>query len=324
MTDPMPAPGWYPAPHANNVQRYWDGAQWLEPQQATATTVLPHAEHGAPTGSSEQASKSTAPWGIIALVAGIVAFFTGIVPVVGALLGAGAITVAIIALQKKQSKGLAIAGIVLGALAAVASIGVAAGISTISPASDDKPAAVETEAPVDGAADEEEEDPEPAAEVTVPDVVGLPVSQAITVLEDAGLDAPQLSSFEDPEALVLSTSRAAGSLATERAAITITVQEKPKLSLSQQNAVDKAQGYLRLAGFSRTGLIEQLEFEGFGTEDATFGVDNAGADWNAECAEKAQSYLDLTSFSRQGLYDQLAFEGFQAAEIEFALGQVGY
>lgn len=283
-----------------------------------------HAEHGAPTGSSEQASTSTVPWGIIALVAGIVAFFTGIVPIVGALLGAGAITVAIIALHKKQSKGLAIAGIVLGALAAVASIGVAAGISTISPASDDKPAAVETEAPVDEATDEEEEEPEPAVEVTVPDVVGLPVSQAITVLEDAGLDAPQLSSFEDPEALVASTSRAAGSTATERAAISITVQEKPKLSLSQQNAVDKAQSYLRLAGFSRTGLIEQLEFEGFSTEDATFGVDNAGADWNAECAEKAQSYLDLTSFSRQGLYDQLAFEGFQAAEIEFALGQVGY
>lgn len=28
-----PAPGWYPAPHANNEQRYWDGNQWTEPQQ---------------------------------------------------------------------------------------------------------------------------------------------------------------------------------------------------------------------------------------------------------------------------------------------------
>ena len=25
-----PPAGWYPAPHANNEQRYWDGAQWLE------------------------------------------------------------------------------------------------------------------------------------------------------------------------------------------------------------------------------------------------------------------------------------------------------
>lgn len=36
MTDQMPPAGWYPAPHANNEQRYWDGAQWLEsaPEQA--------------------------------------------------------------------------------------------------------------------------------------------------------------------------------------------------------------------------------------------------------------------------------------------------
>lgn len=28
-----PDAGWYPAPHANNEQRYWDGMQWLEPTQ---------------------------------------------------------------------------------------------------------------------------------------------------------------------------------------------------------------------------------------------------------------------------------------------------
>jgi len=35
-----PAPGWYPAPHANNEQRYWDGAQWLDtaPQAASTDT----------------------------------------------------------------------------------------------------------------------------------------------------------------------------------------------------------------------------------------------------------------------------------------------
>ena len=82
--------------------------------------------------------------------------------------------------------------------------------------------------------------------------------------------------------------------------------------------------YLALTGFSRTGLIGQLEFEGFSTEDATFGADNAGADWNAEAAEKAKSYLDMTSFSRDGLYDQLAFEGFTDPEIQYGLTAVGY
>lgn len=31
MTDQLPPAGWYPAPHANNEQRYWDGTQWQEP-----------------------------------------------------------------------------------------------------------------------------------------------------------------------------------------------------------------------------------------------------------------------------------------------------
>ncbi|KAA0960874.1 DUF2510 domain-containing protein [Microbacterium sp. ANT_H45B] len=30
MSDQLPPPGWYAAPHANNEERYWDGAQWLE------------------------------------------------------------------------------------------------------------------------------------------------------------------------------------------------------------------------------------------------------------------------------------------------------
>lgn len=33
MTDQLPPAGWYPAPHANNDQRYWDGTKWHEPSQ---------------------------------------------------------------------------------------------------------------------------------------------------------------------------------------------------------------------------------------------------------------------------------------------------
>lgn len=202
----------------------------------------------------------------------------------------------------------------------VASIGVTVGIS----ASLSEPATVR--APIQSATPTEDtaEEEEPLAIITVPDVITLPVSEAIVALEDAGFDAPDLSSFEDPAALVTSTSRAAGSEATEGAAISIVVEEKPKLTLGQQNAIATAEDYLRFSGFSRAGLIGQLEYEGFSTEEATFGADSAGADWNAEAAETAQQYLDSSSFSRQGLYDQLAYEGFQPAEIEYALGQVGY
>ncbi len=43
MSNPLPQPGWYPAPHANNEPRYWDGAQWQEsapPQQPSAAQAF--------------------------------------------------------------------------------------------------------------------------------------------------------------------------------------------------------------------------------------------------------------------------------------------
>lgn len=37
-----------------------------------------------------------------------------------------------------------------------------------------------------------------------------------------------------------------------------------------------AQSYLDMTGFSRSGLIDQLEFEGYTTEQATYAVDQMG------------------------------------------------
>lgn len=79
---------------------------------------------------------------------------------------------------------------------------------------------------------------------------------------------------------------------------------------AQKQAIGKAQSYLKLTGFSRKGLIKQLEFEGFATADATFAVDSLHVDWNEQAAKKGKSYLDMQHFSRKGLIDQLKFEGF--------------
>lgn len=100
--------------------------------------------------------------------------------------------------------------------------------------------------------------------------------------------------------------------------------EAPGLSLAQQNAVGSATSYLNYSSFSRSGLIGQLEFEGFSTEDATFAVDHVAPDWNEQAAGSAQSYLDYSAFSRQGLIDQLVFEGFSTAEAEYGVAAVGY
>lgn len=134
-----PAPGWYPAPHANGEQRYWDGSQWQEP----SAPALPDAtvRPAAPTPGARAKGLALA-----ALIVGIIAFLTGLLPVVGAIIGAVAIVLGIIALVKKQSKALSIPGIILGAVALITSIAVAAGLTAFM-ASSPSPVAVESSTP---------------------------------------------------------------------------------------------------------------------------------------------------------------------------------
>lgn len=102
------------------------------------------------------------------------------------------------------------------------------------------------------------------------------------------------------------------------------VPEEPALTLGQKNAIGSAQSYLSFSGFSRSGLIKQLEYEGYSTEDATFAVDYLNIDWNEQAVKSAESYLSFSSFSRQGLIDQLEYEGFTHEQAVYAVGQVGY
>lgn len=48
-----------------------------------------------------------------------------------------------------------------------------------------------------------------------------------------------------------------------------------KVSWNEQ-AAKSAEDYLSTSSFSRAGLIGQLEFEGYTTKRATFGVNQAG------------------------------------------------
>jgi hypothetical protein len=97
---------------------------------------------------------------------------------------------------------------------------------------------------------------------------------------------------------------------------------KPE-TVSQSNARDKAESYLAMTAFSRTGLIKQLQFEGFSKADSTYGVDATHTNWNEQAALKAQSYLDMTSFSRSSLISQLKFEGFTTAQAKYGVKSVG-
>jgi len=98
----------------------------------------------------------------------------------------------------------------------------------------------------------------------------------------------------------------------------------PVETMSQSNAVSTAEDYLDSSAFSRSGLIDQLEYEGFSNADSTYAVDNIFVDWNEQAAQTAQDYLDSSSFSRDGLYDQLIYEGFSPSQANYGLDAVGY
>jgi len=122
-------------------------------------------------------------------------------------------------------------------------------------------------------------------------------------------------------------------VATWTATPTPTLTPKPKptptktldaATMGEKNAVDKAKSYLRVMAFSREGLIDQLEYEGFTYKEAVYGADHVGANWNEQAAKSAESYLKIMSFSRSGLIDQLEYEGFTPSQAEYGVRAVGY
>jgi hypothetical protein len=96
------------------------------------------------------------------------------------------------------------------------------------------------------------------------------------------------------------------------------------LSTGEANALRSAESYLAFSGFSRSGLIEQLEFEGYSSQEATFAVDEVEVDWNEQAARSAESYLDFSAFSRSGLIEQLEFEGYTREQAEYGVSQAGF
>ncbi len=100
---------------------------------------------------------------ISALIVGIVAFLMGLLPVVGALAGIAAIVLGAIALGKKQPKGLALTGLILGACALIASIATTAGLGAIgNEISKNPPSSVSAPSTQEGTEQEPEEATEPA------------------------------------------------------------------------------------------------------------------------------------------------------------------
>ena len=94
-------------------------------------------------------------------------------------------------------------------------------------------------------------------------------------------------------------------------------------STSQKTALDKANDYLRVMAFSHSGLVKQLEYEGYSNADATYAADHCGADWNEQALKEAESYLDVMAFSYSGLKEQLEYEGYTSDQATYGADNCG-
>ena len=113
---------------------------------------------------------------------------------------------------------------------------------------------------------------------------------------------------------------------TTSASVPAPVEED--VSISQRNALGKAESYLKYQPMSRQGLINQLtaKVEGFSTADATYAADKVGADWNEQAAKKAELYLKQQNFSKDGLIAQLVSpaEGFTPEQAAYGVSKAGF
>ena len=137
---------------------------------------------------------------------------------------------------------------------------------------------------------------------------------------EAGGTATTVADVVTTEAATATTIAPATTVTTARATTTVPVS---RFTRSEENAIKSAEQYLSFSAFSRSGLIDQLEYEGFSVADATLAVDYIDVDWNEQAWKSAEQYLSFSAFSRSGLIDQLEYEGFTKAQATYGVDKTG-
>lgn len=141
-------------------------------------------------------------------------------------------------------------------------------------------------------------------------------SSSETEFESVKSEPAQSESSESVEPSVEKVESSESSESTEPSEEEITDSEVPR---EHENALNNAYDYLDYTSFSKSGLYEQLIYEGYPEEAAQYAIDNVNADWNENALQNAIDYLDYTSFSDQGLYDQLIYEGYTSEQAQYAI-----
>jgi hypothetical protein len=159
--------------------------------------------------------------------------------------------------------------------------------------------------------------------VEVPDVTGMKLAKGRDVLRAEGfrVDVTKIEDESVPAGEILEQSPTGEAEQGDTISLAVAKAPKPQLTSGQENALRSAEDYLAYSAFSRKGLIEQLEYEGYSTKNATFAVDHVTVNWNEQAAQSAKDYLEYSPFSRQGLIEQLEYEGFTHEQAKYGVNQ---
>lgn len=316
MNTQAPA-GWYPQP--DGTQRYWDGSQWTEhiAPGAGAAAATPAAASN-PAAAQPASAVQPAP-----------VQPTAVAQPVGAVAVSPTDAAATDARPWWKKKRFIIPGAAVVAVFGISAIAVAGGGGA--PAADPKTTPSETPLAQESPATEPTETA--ALTFTMPDLVGQNLQDAQDSLQALGSYAMDQtdasgqgrSQIDDSNWQVCTQEPAAGTEVPVEATVTLgsvkndescdggALAEEPDtsgLTAEQVQAVGTAESYLEYTAFSKSGLIDQLEYEGFSKKDATAAVEVLDVNWTEQATLKAASYLEFTAFSKSGLIDQLEYEGF--------------
>lgn len=102
---------------------------------------------------------------------------------------------------------------------------------------------------------------------------------------------------------------------------TITDFEEYEVTMLQDGAIRIAKQYLSEFDFSKSGLIERLEYDVL-HEYAVYAADNVGVDWNEQAETRAKFYL-REGISKNGLLEILEIRGFPHEDVARAIDNIG-
>lgn len=90
---------------------------------------------------------------------------------------------------------------------------------------------------------------------------------------------------------------------------------------NKEKALNTAKDCIKEDAYAYSELINLLELTGYSHDEATYAVDNCGADWNKEAIEKTESILSMGDFSKEYVMGILTDEGFTDEQSEYAVSQ---